>query len=162
MTDTLYQSLESKIKQIFYLSEIEVFSAQINCLFTEQKLTQLEYNSLQNRIEKQLKLILDLNLLPSYEHIFYNLTENYSQTSIKIDPGEIVAAEFEIIEQEAINLNLAKVKYIQDRFLQNHHLASSPNEVREIVINPLQLLFKYISEIWQAKAIDNSKRASAK
>lgn len=162
MTDTLYQSLLSKIKQIFYLSEIEVFSAQINSLFSEQKLTQSEYNSLQNRSEKQLKLILDLNLLPSYEHIFYNLTENYSQTSIKIAPGEIVAAEFEIIEQEAINLNLAKVKYIQDRFLQNNHLASSANEVREIVRNPVQLLFKYISEIWQGKIINNYRRLSAK
>lgn len=152
MTEQLYQSLIAKVEQIFYLPEVEIFSEGINCLFSEQKLTQSEYDSLQNITKKQLKLILDLNLLPSYEYIFDNLTEKHSPTSTKLDQGEIVIAEFEIIEQEAINLNLAKVKYIQDNFWQNYSLVSIFNNKLKTTKNPIKLLFKYISKIWRVKA----------
>ena len=119
MTKILYQSLEMKVKQIIYFHEVDDFFSEINFLLEEQKLTQSEYESLLIIAKKQLKLTLDLNLLPNDKHISLNLTEKYPQTLIKLDPGEIIAAEFEIIEQEARKLNQARVKYIQDNFLDN-------------------------------------------
>lgn len=145
MNKILYQSLETKVKQIIYFHEVDDFLSQINSLFKEQKLTQSEYNSLLNITRKQLKLTLDLNLLPSYEHISLNLTEKYPQTLIKLDPGEIIAAEFEIIEQEAMNLNLAKVKYIQDNFLQKFSVAAPITPKQDVKRKLMRSLFKYIN-----------------
>ncbi len=145
MNKILYQSLETKVKQIIYFHEVDDFLSQINSLFKEQKLTQSEYNSLLNITRKQLKLTLDLNLLPSYEHISLNLTEKYSQTLMKLDPGEIIAAEFEIIEQEAMNLNLAKVKYIQDNFLQKFSVAAPITPKQDVKRKLMRSLFKYIN-----------------
>lgn len=119
MKKTLYQSLTKQVKQMIYFYEIDHFSSQINSLLEEQKLTQLEYDSLLKIAKKQLKHTLDLNLLPNYEYIFKILAEKYNHYLIKIDAGEIVEAEFEIIEQEARKLNQARVKYIQDNFLKN-------------------------------------------
>ena len=147
MNKILYQSLETKVKQIIYFHEVDDFLSQINSLFKEQKLTQSEYNSLLNITKKQLKLTLDLNLLPSYEHISLNLTEKYSQTLMKLDPGEIIAAEFEIIEQEAMNLNLAKVKYIQDNFMQRVSVAAPITPKQDVKRKLKRSLLKYINYV---------------
>ena len=147
MNKILYQSLETKVKQIIYFHEVDDFLSQINSLFKEQKLTQSEYNSLLNITKKQLKLTLDLNLLPSYEHISLNLTEKYPQTLIKLDPGEIIAAEFEIIEQEAMNLNLAKVKYIQDNFMQRVSVAAPITPKQDVKRKLKRSLLKYINYV---------------
>ena len=147
MTKILYQSLETKVKQIIYFHEVDDFFSEINSLFNEQKLTESEYNSLLNITRKQLKLTLDLNLLPSYEYISLNLTEKFPQTLVKLDPGEIIAAEFEIIEQEAMNLNLAKVKYIQDNFMQRVSVAAPITPKQDVKRKPRRSLFKYINYV---------------
>lgn len=147
MTKILYQSLETKVKQIIYFHEVDDFFSEINFLLEEQKLTQSEYESLLIIAKKQLKLTLDLNLLPSDKHISLNLTEKFPQTLVKLDPGEIIAAEFEIIEQEAMNLNLAKVKYIQDNFMQRVSVAAPITPKQDVKRKPRRSLFKYINYV---------------
>lgn len=120
MTKKLYKSLKNAIKENLYLYEIEDFSRQVDDFFAQSKLSQLEYDELAKIIKQQLKFILDLNLLPCYELISNNLQAQETELLVKVDPGEIIKAEFEIIEQEAINLNLARVKFIQENFCNNY------------------------------------------
>lgn len=116
MTKKQKTNLENEIKQILHLYEMEDFSAKLDSLFQEKKIKQSEYDELQKLKKIQLKLILDLNLLPSYEFIQHGLEKQFKRISPKADPGEILAEDFQIIEQQAINLNLARVKYIQENF----------------------------------------------
>lgn len=108
--------LKNQIKQILHLYEMEDFSARLNSLLQETKINQSECDDLQKLTKIRLKLILDLNLLPSYEFICHSLEKQSNEILAKADPGEILTEDFQIIEQQAINLNLARVKYIQDNF----------------------------------------------
>ncbi len=128
MTKKLYKFLKNAIKENLYLYEIEDFSRQVDDFFAQAKLTQPEYDELTTIIKQQLKFILDLNLLPRYEFISDNLKAQETELLVKVDPGEIIKEEFEIIEQEAINLNLAKVKYIQENFCNNYPLKRNFNQ----------------------------------
>lgn len=116
MTKKQKKILENEIKQILHLYEMEILSVRLDSLLQETKINEVEYDELQKLKKLQLKLILDLNLLPSYEFIHHSLEKQLDQILTKAEPGEILAEDFQIIEQQAINLNLARVKYIQDNF----------------------------------------------
>jgi hypothetical protein len=149
MTEKIRESLEIKTRKILLLDELEDLSSQIDALFKQKKITQLEYESLLQTQKKQLKLILDLNLLPSYEFICHSLEKQSSQILVKIDPGEILQEEFEIIEREAIKLNMTRVKYIQDNLYHNYRTASTLSEHQKIPLNPVRLLLKYLKNFWR-------------
>jgi hypothetical protein len=146
MTQKLIKSIELETKQILNIHQLERIYIRIDSLFNQQELTQSEYESLLNTHRKQLKFVLDLNLLPDYEFITRQLDEQFSQGLVKVDPGEILAEEFEIIEAEAIELNRARVRYIQEIAT----FGFDRDRIRKNSRNPLKLLFEYFKKLWQS------------
>ncbi len=116
MTKKQYQQLENRIQKILALNQLEDLASEISFCLEQQELSQEEYDLLQDIKKTQLKLILDLNLLPDYEFIARSLEQKSSLILAKADPGEILLEEFQIIEQELINLNLTRVKFIQNNY----------------------------------------------
>ncbi|MDJ0798881.1 MAG: hypothetical protein QNJ51_19025 [Calothrix sp. MO_167.B12] len=153
MTEELQKTLENEIEKILYLYEMKDFDSKLDSLFADKKITQLEYDSLLSTKKLQLKFILDLNLLPSYEFISHSLESESDQILVKVDPGEILVEEFEIIEREVMQLNLSRVSYIQTNFCEDSRPTSSLSKNHQITLNPVQLLFKYLNKIWQSKII---------
>lgn len=107
---------ENKIKNILSLNQLKDMSSEIKSCFEQKQLNPKEYDYLLESKKQQLKIILDLNLLPNYEFISRSLKKQFYSRLTKADPGEILLEEFQIIEQELINLNLARVEYIQENY----------------------------------------------
>jgi hypothetical protein len=162
MTEKLRKTLEIEVKKNLYLEKMEDISSQIDCLLNAKKITQAEYDSLLQTQKKQLKFILDLNLLPRYEFICHSLEKEFSQILVKVDPGEILAEEFEIIEREAMKLNLTRVKYIQENLYHNSQVTSTLSDHHKIPLNPVQLFLKHLNQIWQSKIIVSLKAIANK
>ncbi len=146
MTQQLPESIEVETKNTLNIHRLEEIYDRIDSLLNQKELTQSEYEFLLNTHRKQLKFVLDLNLLPSYEFINRQLGEQFSQGLFKVDPGEILAEEFEIIEAEAIKLNRARVKYIQGIGTFTFDRNRTPENSQ----NPLKLLFEYLKKIWKS------------
>ncbi|MCF6212185.1 MAG: hypothetical protein L3K24_16300 [Gammaproteobacteria bacterium] len=109
----LLEELKRRIEKTVRLYEIDDLKQEISTLLEYGDLTPEECDYLIYIKRKQLKIVLNLNLLPDRAFISRRLQQNYSQIPIKADFDEILEEEFEIIEQECINLNLGWVAYIQ-------------------------------------------------
>ncbi len=109
MTWQLLGELKRRIEQTIRVYEIDDLMQEILTLLEQGNLTQEEYDYLLYIKTKQLKIVLDLNLLPDQAFIFRRLQQDHLQIPVKADPGEILVEEFEIIEQEFIKLNLRRV-----------------------------------------------------
>lgn len=107
----LLEELKRRIEQTIRVYEIDDLTQKIFTLLEQGSLTQEEYDYLLYIKIKQLKIVLDLNLLPDQAFIFRRLQQDHLQIPVKVDSGEILVEEFEIIEQEFIKLSLDRVAY---------------------------------------------------
>ncbi len=123
MTAALIAALTDRIQQAVRLDEIQACADQIDICYHQEKILEQEHQDLLDTYKKQLKLVLDLNLLPAQSTIDASL-EQQSIVTAKADSAEITAEEFQIIEKEAVRLNRARLDYIQEHFFS--HTSSLP------------------------------------
>ena len=141
MTTELIELLTDRIKQAIRLNEINDFADKLASCYQQGEITESEYVNLLNLHKEHLKIVLDLNLLPERKSIDAHLKNQFPQGVVKIDPAEIIPEEFQIIEQEAMRLNRARLEYIQDNFGLNSDAVSS----RKKVSPPNNLLRKMLT-----------------
>jgi hypothetical protein len=110
MTWNTLKKLKYEIEKTIRLYELEYLMEKTSSLLEQELLTTDEYNYLLYIKSKHLPTILNLGLLPDHSYISSRLMKEYDHITIKKEPGEIVEEEFEIIEQNFLELNLARLK----------------------------------------------------
>lgn len=136
MSKELTERLTCGIRQAVRLDEIEEFTDKLAFYYQHGELAESEYADLRELHQKQLKIVLDLSLLPERSLIDAHVDSQAAAAIEKVDPAEISAAEFEVIEQEAIRLNGARLNHIQDHFF----IHSGPVRLRKRVLPELHHL----------------------
>lgn len=148
MTKELTELLSDKIRQSLRLHEINDLTNQLKVCYQQAEISESEYTHLLGISKEQLKIVLDFNLLPDRQFIDVHVKNYAPQGVVKIDEAEIVLEELQVIEQEAIRLNSARLEYIQDNFFIDSNAANStknpppPNNLIEKILKRLTSLFK--------------------
>lgn len=104
---SLVEKLELKIEQTIRITELIAVTKEVERKFSTGELTPQEYNYLTSIKQKRFKInISNRELLPN----FLNDETNFAVASTKLDSCEIVAEEFEAIEQGLSNTMLEIIK----------------------------------------------------
>lgn len=154
MTKELTELLSDKIKQSVRLHEINDLADKLRVCYQQAKISDSEYTHLLDIYKDQLKIVLDFNLLPDRQFIDVHVKNYAAQGVVKIDEAEMVLEELQVIEQEAIRLNGARLEYIQDNFFIDSDAVNSrkkapppnnsiePNNSIDKILKRLTSLFK--------------------
>lgn len=110
MTWKVLGKLKYEIEKTIRLYELENLLEEISSLLDQELLTTDEYDYLLYIKSKHLPTVLNLGLLPDHMYISSRLIKEYDHVTIKKEPGEIVEEEFEIIEQNLLELNSARLR----------------------------------------------------